>query len=97
MIMITIVIANDNDNDRDNGNDNDNDNNNVYEFQKEIKPLKNRKKNSNSLPHSPYVYHPTGWPSLPSSPGNPWFPVFPCDKAILSFITWLNPLTGKMK
>ena len=43
--MITIVIANDNDNDRDNGNDNNNDNNNVYEFQKEIKPLKNRKKN----------------------------------------------------
>lgn len=45
--MIAIVITNDNDNDngRDNSNDNGNDNNNVYEFQKEIKPLKNRKKN----------------------------------------------------
>ena len=97
--MIAIMITNDNDNDngRQNSNDNDNYNDKVQcEFQKEIK-LKNRKKNWNSLPHSPYVYHPTGWPSLPSSPGSPWFPVSPCDKAIQSFITWLNPLAGKMK
>ena len=45
MIAIVIFSDNDNDNGRDNSNDNDNDNNNVYEFLKEIKPPKNRKKN----------------------------------------------------